>query len=182
MNTIPTPVGVGYFPKKTQPRPPEYLKETKVEEICSVSSCIAKAPADYINKWIHNDVGFYDNEALAWQVVGEDHAGFELYAYKVYPLEFDKGEVRPWKVPIQLHLDFDKFSFIGFDLVTRAGCSEFAHSALSCNAGADNFPVNKFCLMDKYQSAFQACVEVSNGKYEPGPYYLFEIYRQKNGG
>lgn len=177
---LPDPVGVGFFPKRTQPRP-ERLKAGVVQEICSVSECISTGPPDWIQKWRHNDLGFYDNEPLAEQVVGPDREGFEMYAYKIYPLQFDDGRVEPWNVPVQLDLDLTEFESLGFDLVSRSTADTFECSALSCNSGADEFPVNRFCLMDDPAAAYDACAAVSEGKYEPGPYYLLQVYRRRQG-
>ena len=182
MVKIPDPVCAGFFPKQTQPRPAGLLEGTNVEEICSVSNCISKGPDGWETKWIHNDLGFYDSESLAWQAVGEEREGFELYAYKIYPLEFDNGEVRPWETPLHLSPNLSNYTSIGIDLVTKDGCSFFSHSALSCNHGAENFPANKFCLIDQVEGAYQACIQVSKGKYEPGPYYLVEVLRHVKGG
>lgn len=90
--TFPEPVGIGYFPKRTQARP-EWLKASAVQEICSVSQCISPGPEAWIQKWLHNELGFYDSTELAWKAVGPDGAGFEMYAYKAFPLQFDEGTV-----------------------------------------------------------------------------------------
>jgi hypothetical protein len=179
--TLPDPVGVGYFPKRTQTRP-EWLKASVVREICSVSECISSGPEGWIEKWLHNALGFYESEDLAWQVVGPDRGGFDMYAYKAYPLQFDDGAVGPWQAPVELQLELSEFVFLGFDLVSRSTANNFECSALSCNSGADEFPVNRFCLMDDSAAAFEACTVVSKGAYEPGPYHLLEVYRRRQGG
>lgn len=178
--TLPEPVGVGYFPKRTASRP-EWLQASTVREICSVSECISRGPADWVEKWLHNPLGFYDSEELGWQVVGPDRAGFAMYAYKAYPLEFADGEVNPWDVPVELQLQLSEFAFLGLDLVSRSTGHNFECSALSCNSGADEFPVNMFCLMDDAAAAYEACLEVSKGQYEPGPYHLLAVYRRRHG-
>jgi hypothetical protein len=180
--TIPEPVDAGYFPKRTVKRP-EWLKASEVEEICSVSLCISDGPSDWIQKWLHNDLGFYDMQALAWQVVGPERTGFEMFAYRVYPLMFTEGEATAWQVPTHPTLDLSRFEFLGFDLANKTvGVSNFECSPLSCNGGAENFPVNKFCLMEELTAAYEACTAVSKGEYEPGPYHLLQVYRRKPGG
>ena len=51
------PILLGYFPKRRTPVPPDYPLPG-VEEIASVSECIAPAPQDWIQRWEHNDL-FY---------------------------------------------------------------------------------------------------------------------------
>ena len=179
--TLPEPVGLGYFPKRTHARP-EWLKASAVQEICSVSQCISPGPDDWIQKWLHNELGFYDTTELAWKVIGRDEAGFEMFAYQAYPLQFDEGAVQPWLVPVRVELDLSGFVFLGLDLVSRSSETHFECSALSCNHGADHFPVNRFCLMDDPIAAYDACMTVSKGGYEPGPYHLLEVYRRAPGG
>lgn len=83
---------------------------------------------------------------------------------------------------MQLELDLSGFVFLGLDLVSRSTDSHFECSALSCNHGADDFPVNRFCLMDDSAAAYDACLTVSKGAYEPGPYHLLEVYRRVPSG
>ena len=178
--TLPEPVGAGFFPKRTQRRP-EWLHATIVEEVCSVSECISAGPKDWIENWLHNALGFYDSESLAWQVVGPDRAGFHMYGLRIYPLQFDHGAMRPWVSPVQLDLDLAEFDLLGLDVVSRSVADNFECSAMSCNNGADEFPVNRFCLIDDPATAYEACAAVSEGEYEPGPYYLLQVYRRRHG-
>ena len=180
--TIPEPVDAGYFPKRTVKRP-DWLKASEVEEICSVSLCFSDGPSDWIQKWLHNDLGFYDTEAAAQKTIGPERSGFEMYAYRVYPLTFADGEAAAWQVPSQVTLDLSRFEFLGFDFANKTvGVSNFECSPLSCNSGAKEFSVNKHCLMEGLTDAYKACAAVSKGDYEPGPYHLFQVYRRRPGG
>jgi hypothetical protein len=57
----------------------------------------------------------------------------------------------------------------------------FECSPLSCNRAAENFPTNVFCLLDNEAEAYHAILEMSQAGsgVEPGPYYLFKVYRKK---
>ena len=179
---IPEPLDAGYFPKRTEKRP-EWLKARGIEEICSVSPCISGGPSDWIEKWLHNDLGFYDNEDLAWQVAGTDRSGFEMYAYKIYPLMFAKGNASAWQVPTRVRLNLSGFDFLGFDMANKTdGVSNFECSPLSCNSCAEQVPVNKYCLVEEVTDAYRACLAFSTEEPEPGPYYLFQAYRRRPGG
>jgi hypothetical protein len=60
----------GYFPERIALRD-AWLKAPDVREIWSVSDCISKGPPDWIDKWLHNDVGLFDTRALAVSVLSE---------------------------------------------------------------------------------------------------------------
>ncbi len=181
MNQLADLVLIGYFLKQTIQRP-DWLKNPGVLEICSVSDCLSKGPTDWIQKWKHNEWGFYDTEELAWQVADAGRARLQLFAYKLFPFRWldDKQENFPltaWLAPLA-----DTYQSLGFDIVTRSGSSFFECSPLSCNSAADLFPVNEFCLIDDWDQANQVLIEISrDGHYEPGPYYLVQVYRRKTG-
>ncbi len=181
------PSFVGFFPKRTEERA-DWLENPVVEEICSVSLCISDGPEDWVERWEHNDLGFYDSEALALDATEGKESGFDLYAYRMYGLRFDAGEVQTHPSPVKLACDLSAYEFLGHDAVSRSGAGVpnvqcfFECSPLSCNSGADVFSVNRHCLITELDNAYQACIEISKGKYEPGPYYLFEVYRRKEDG
>lgn len=178
---IPTPVDVGYFAKVTRDRP-EWLEAPVVEEVCSVSECISAGPENWILKWLHNGLGFFDSETLALQVVTTDRDAFNLYAYRIVPLEFDEGVVRPWQPPVgSIDLDLGDYESLGCDIASRSAGCNFECSPLSCNGAAVDFPVNRHCLIPDVAAAYRAAVEISRGNYEPGPYHLLEVHRRKPG-
>jgi hypothetical protein len=182
---IPKPVLIGYFPKKTMGRN-EWFRNSRVEEVCSVSNCMSEAPEDRINQWKHNAWSLYDTEDIAWGIIRDEPARYDMYAFKLFPFMFDGGaglavSVEPTATP-QL-VDYD---FLGYDPVSReADTIEFGHSALSCNKGFEEYPVNRFCLLDDLEDSWRITAEIAKaakekGSWEPGPYYLCEVYRKKN--
>jgi hypothetical protein len=172
------PIMIGYFPKITVDRP-EWLKNDTVEKICSVSDCFSSGPDDWINQWKHNDLGLFDSEEIALSVVGANSNKFDMYAYKIYPFEFDTGKTYDFDVPLTVDCDLKFFRFLGYDAVNRSTGSNFECSALSCNHGAQDFVVNKYCLFNDFEKAYESTVEISKGGYEPGPWYLVEVYIKK---
>jgi len=201
---IPSPIFVGYFPKITAHRNDLktdkgeiWLKNEIVEEISSVSNCISKGPEGWIDKWKHNDLGFYDTEESALSVIPGNHEKYDLYAYKLYPVEFIEGKTVNYKVESGAIESLDSYKFIGYDVVNRSGADFFECSALSCSNGCEVFPVNQFCLIQDFEDAVQCCKKISediagaetvkrpdgtleyHGKWEPGPYYLIDVFRKK---
>jgi hypothetical protein len=200
---IPSPIFVGYFPKITAQRNDLktnkgeiWLKNEIVEEICSVSECISKGPDGWIDEWKHNDLGFYDTEESALSVCQEDQEKYDLYAYKLYTVKFIEGNTVDFKVDSSAKEHLNSYKFIGYDVVSKSESDFFECSVLSCNNGCEIFPVNKFCLIQDFRDALTCCSKISediagaetvkrpdgvleyHGKWEPGPYYLFEVFRK----
>jgi len=169
---------VGFFPKVSCPRP-EWLKGEEIKEICSVSDCIATGPQGWIDEWKHNELGFFDTEEFAMEVAKKDCKTYRLYAYKLYPLRFRDGVAQEFSVPLDLKADLSRYDFLGFDVVSKSESDFFECSPLSCNGACELYQVNQYCLISRYEEAYKACLEIERGNWEPGPYYLFEVYRRR---
>ena len=170
---------VGYFPKVTHPGV-EWLGNASVLEICSVSQCISKGPEDWINHWKHNPLGFYDSEATALEVVASDAGAFDLYAYKLYPFRCLDGIREAVELPANLDELHTAYELLGYDIATRSTTDFFECSPLSCNAGARDYPVNQYSLLPTPEVAQHILSAIcESGTFEPGPYYLFEVYRKQ---
>lgn len=186
--TRPAPILIGFFPKRTA-RPDSWFAGTSIEEICSVSQCISPGPDDdnWVDRWEHNlEWWLFDTEAAAWSIVGEDAASYDMYAYKVFPVVFDGAAVRPIAVEATAQGDLSEFDFLGYDPVSRDMYTphEFGHSPLSCNKGCEQFPVNRHCLLDDLEVAWQATCRIARDakekeSWEPGVYYLCEVHRKR---
>lgn len=180
---LPPPVFAGFFPKLTMQAPPEH-RAAGVAEIASVSNCLSSAPDDWINAWKHNDHGFYDTEDAARSVVPADAAtAYDLYAYELVPVEYAE-EMRliavtpaPGAVPAD-------YEFLGYDVACRPVSTYFECSPLSCNLGANDFRVNRYCLADTLQEAHGtlAGIGAAGAGYEPGPYFLLAVHRKRATG
>lgn len=204
----PLPVFLGYGFKRLLPRP-ESLALPGVLHVASVSTCIAKRPRDWEQRWDFNGAGYYNDIAGAetafadQQQGGECRDDFALFAYELYPMRFDRfggsTTIDPTEVidvnfgglpasPVESELEF-----LGYDPVQRwsephPGRAEsgalgggFGCSALSCNGLATSRAVNAYCLIDDWNSAVATAIEAaSSGTCEPGCYYLFGVYLRKS--
>jgi hypothetical protein len=174
---LPEPGFVGFFPKITQPAP-AWLGNESVREIGSVSTCISEGPEDWINHWQHNDLGFFDTADLAYELISQSPEKFDLYAYKLFPLRCLAGRLESVSIDLKLDNFPPNYEFLGYDIVTRSGPHFFECSPLSCNRGAAEYDVNQYCLIADRETAYRVLLAICQaGSYEPGPYYLFEVYR-----
>jgi hypothetical protein len=177
---IENPILVGFFPKPLCRRP-DGFRNSKIAEICSVTNCIANGPKDWISKWGHNSYGFYENEETIDRIFGKTQDTHFIYAYKLYSLIFTKRNVEALEINVDIKQSISSYEFLGFDVVSKSVSDFFECSPLSCNGLCDKYSVNKYCLIDKLEDAYECCSKLHNEKCEPGPYYLFEVHRRKNG-
>ena len=184
---------IGYLPKqfvdgKGEVYGPEY---PGVEEICSVSECFSKSPPDWVDQWRHNtDTWLFDSAEAAWSVVPESERDrYRVYAYRILPSLFhESGEETEPPLP-ELHaLPIpDDFTRLGYDAVERApggietggNVPSFFCSPLSCNYMAEEYPVNRYCLVDDLDTAVAMARDFATGNCEPGPYYVVEVWRRR---
>lgn len=173
------PVLIGYFPKITLARP-DWLRADQVKEVCSASECMSKGPSDWIDAWKHNDHWVYDSPEIATTIIKEEETTFDMYAFKQYPIKIDHGAVENEDViePNVRPLP-DDYEFLGYDAVSRSCGNSFECSPLSCNNGAEGVPCNTNCLFDTFEEAIDGAKNFSSGEWEPGPYYIVEIYRKR---
>jgi hypothetical protein len=182
---IPDPIFIGYFPKKTMGKD-SWFDKTAIVEVCSVSNCMSKGPENWSASWKHNDWGLYDTEDLAREIIRENPELFDMYAYKLFPMVFDGENSDPMTIKRTASEDIVNFDFMGYDPVSREpGYIEFGHSPLSCNRGFEKYPVNRFCLLDHLEEAWRITAEIAKDakderSWEPGPYYLCDVYRKKS--
>jgi hypothetical protein len=168
---------IGYFPKKVSRRP-DWLTAAGVIDIRSVCECVSSGPADWIQRWTHNQMWVYSTIAAAWEVVPTDEqAEYELQAYRLLPTKWDEGIEKQYIIPPlevePLPVDFQS---LGFDVVSiENGTAGFGHSPLSCNHMAQEIATNKDCLLDDIEVAKKTAAAFSSGDVEPGPYFVVEV-------
>jgi len=177
---LPTPVFIGFFPKITQPKP-EWIKVVAINEIGSVSECISKGPNNWIQHWQHNALGFFDSERTAISLVTDNLKQYDIYAYEMFPFYVLDTLVNAIEINFQIGTVPLDYEFLGYDIVTKSMSDFFECSPLSCNRAAEDFTTNVFCLLDNETNAYRALLEMSKAGsgVEPGPYYLFKVYRKK---
>lgn len=175
------PIGYMY---KTVSAATDWLKNSYVADIYSLSGCISADFADYIQYWKHNGYWLFDKprviEDLA-KTENIDLSGMTLFYYEAYEEEFDEktGEWSSFgaepdiktdvQAPVDKHLH--GFDVVEFSCHTNPGCSP-----LSCNGLAAELPVNRHCLFDSFEAAKDA---VDRGLFvncEPGPYRIVAVY------
>jgi hypothetical protein len=194
---------IGYLPKRIvdltgdvdAPRYPG------VDEICSVSECFSKSPPDWVDCWLHNtDTWLFDSPGAVWWVVPEvERERYRLYAYRLLPTLFHESgketgltlpEIKAVPIPAS-------FIRIGYDAVVHLteylrqarrliGETEdepdsplsFGCSPLSCNYMAEEYPVNRYCLVDDPDTALAMARDFATGNCEPGPYCVVEVWAQ----
>ena len=160
---------------------PDWLKAAGVNEVCSVSTCVSGAPDGWIDQWRHNEMWAYDTPELAWSVVPEAaRSEFDLYAYLMFPVQFDEGQ-QPFEIPPLTVAPLpSSFERLGIDVVSRSCGSSFECSPLSCNHMAEHVAVSRYCLVDEPDVAFGLAADFEAGGCEPGPYYVVEVWRQRH--
>ncbi len=159
----------------------------QVRQIASVSECLAKRPDEWVKRWDFNRATCWNTEAEAWACVrDESKSDFNLFAYLILPLLFDKSGI---ETPVTVDDLFPKdmpalpakpapYDWIGYDVVERdaaTGRLGFGCSPLSCNGMAEIIPVSEFCLLGDLQSALSTALRFGTGQPEPGPYVVIEV-------
>lgn len=118
---------------------------------------------------------------------------WNLFAYRMFPVRFAKGaeesyEVEPGDLEPVQPLPED-YAWLGLDVVNRQCENMLECSPLNCNGHYDTVTVNRYCLLDHYETAVQLAWHWSIGKYnsdgafvgpaEPGPYFIVEVFRKR---
>jgi len=168
---------VGYFLKRTSV-PKDAWVPASVVEICSVSDCLNRSPEGWIDLWLHNDLGLYNTCDDARGIVVDQAEEYSLFAFRLLPARFVKGNREPLTIPALSVEPLRKgFVSLGFDVVSKSNSHFFECSPLSCNGLAQEVPVNRFCLVDTLAEAQSLADRCSREEPEPGPYYVLEVLR-----
>jgi hypothetical protein len=168
----------GYF-LKTTAVPPNWPDLARVEEICSVSTCICRAPEGWLDRWRHNQLGFFNTRAAALTLLPEERERFSLFAYRLLLLRFTQGGVEPFAMdPYPVEELPASFVSLGFDVVSRSVPSFFECSPLSCSGMAAEVAVNRFCLVETPAEAMALAERCAREEPEPGPYHVLEVLRE----
>lgn len=171
---------IGYFPKRIE-RPEGWCPElSHVKAIYSASECISSGPDDWVKHCVHNAMCLFDDEDTGLSVVPRNRVSqFTLFAYKMLPCLFHEGEQVAFEFP-RLRVDPipRDYAMVGYDAVSRSGGDGFECAPLSCNAMAEKYNVNKYCLVDDVDDAIQMALAFSTGQCEPGPYCVVEVWKK----
>lgn len=162
--------------------------DAPVEEICSVSNCIARRIERKDDVGNENPLGLYSDADLARAAVpAESRSDFVLYAYRLWVVQFEDGReeaIDLWWEPAVSPMT-DSFVRLGWDAVVGGDGHCFGCSPLSCNSGADNVrcpELNRYCLVSDERAAIALARSFSISKPEPGPYCVVEVWRDSSLG
>jgi hypothetical protein len=174
----------GYLAKRVSLKP-GWLRAHQVIDVYSVSGCVSKVFADYVDFWKHNGFWLFDSPEAIQNLAQEKSislAGTTFFYYEVYEKEFDG---KTWNaygpdqsfttnvaVPIDKHIE-------GFDVVTFWGRNLPECSPLSCNGLAEEVPTNSHCLINSFDEAEVYVTEGMFNGSEPGPYRIFSVFSVK---
>lgn len=161
---------------------PDWLHAERVSDIYSVSGCVSRDFADYIDFWKHNGYWLFDSPEIILDVAREnsiDLTGAALFFYEVYELQFDDGEWIRFEPEASFRTNvrvpdikvLEGWDVVNFWVQTSAECSP-----LSCNSLAADVETNAHCLL---QSLEEARVLLESGIFddaEPGPYRIFAVH------
>ncbi|MFN0170657.1 MAG: hypothetical protein ACKV22_29910 [Bryobacteraceae bacterium] len=176
-------IPVGYMAKRVVVCP-DWIKAEPVSDIYSVSGCVSRDFADYINFWKHNGYWFFDSPRIIQQLSQLntiDLIGTKLFYYEVHDREFDDTEGQ-W-VTFQPESSFKTVVVVpsekaleGYDVVTFSVRTRAECSPLSCNSLATEVETNQHCLLSSFERAQQLLDEGKFRNTEPGPYRIFAVY------
>jgi hypothetical protein len=178
-------ISVGYMAKCVSVRP-EWMKAERVADIYSVSGCVSKDFADYINYWKHNGYWFFDSPEIILQLGQQnsiDLTGTRLFFYEAHELEFDDVE-NQWtsfkpepSFPTHVVVPIEKV-LEGYDVVSFSGSTGAECSPLSCNSLATEVETNQHCLLAVSSGRRNCWRRVSSKTRSQGPIgYLVCIRR-----
>lgn len=173
----------GYLLKRVEVKP-DWLKSDVVEDIYSLSNCISKDFADYIDYWKHNGYWLFDSPEIIYSVAEKysiDVSQTKLFYYEVY--EYQSYENKPvWETfspekSIKTSVVTPQAKRLeGFDVVSVWAGNAPECSYLSCNHVAEHLEVNAHCLFSTFDEAKSAIDEVKFEGCEPGPCRIYAVY------
>jgi hypothetical protein len=176
-------IPAGYLAKTISGRA-DWPKAETVADIYSVSGCISRPFADYVQFWKHNGYWFFDSpdviEALA-RDNGIDLSATHLFYYEVHEKQYDADEKAwrefapepslPTNVAIPEIKQLEGFDVVSFSLQNSPECSP-----LSCNGLARIIPVNRHCLLASFEEAVTSLEAGLFDDSEPGPFRVLTVY------
>lgn len=181
--TEPKLVPAGYMAKRVI-RNPDWIKANPVADIYSVSNCIRKDFADYINYWRHNGWWLFDTPDIIAGLITEhqiDAKGLTYFYYETTDHEYDRAG-KCWRL-ITTNTDFpinvrvpEMKQLAGFDVVTFECHNTPECSPLSCNNLASTLTTTRHCLFESFAAAKAQIEAGAFDDTEPGPLRIIAVY------
>jgi hypothetical protein len=170
----------GYMAKRIEKKP-DWLAAPKVVDLYSVSDCVAKNFADYIQYWKQNGYWFFDSPQIIRNLADENSISLEgtsLFYYEADEMEFDGERWNPWSpepsFPTEVIAPSNK-RLEGFDVANFTARTSPECSGLSCSGRADELGTNSHCLFASFEEARTVVGNRSSNESEPGPYRIFGV-------
>ena len=181
-------IPAGYMAKRVVTRP-DWIDARQVEDIYSVSGCVSREFADFIQYWRHNGYWLFDSPEVIGSLAKEhglDLAGTRVFYYEVYELEFDErtNEWKPFSPEASFKTNVSKPEhpmLEGFDIVSFSVHTSPECSPLSCCALAKEIETNRHCLVSSFEEAKTTLETPEIWLGEPGPYRIFAVYTLEAG-
>jgi len=173
----------GYIAKKIHTST-DWLNNSAVADIWSVSNCMSEAFCDYIPHWQHNGYWLFDTpDAIRGLANGEgiELSGHRMFYYEIYAKQYNE-DTNSWEIfgpepslKTRVQVPATK-KLEGFDVVSFSTASAPECSPLSCNGLASSIAVNEHCLLGSIEEAQQLIVSGAFKHGEPGPYRIFAVH------
>jgi hypothetical protein len=173
----------GYMAKQVSTRP-DWINNSAVTDIYSVSSCISNAFTDYFSFGRFNGYWLFDRPDVIHELAQQastDLFGMKMFYYEIYDQEFDE-EANKWltfhpdpSLPTKVTMPPAK-SLNGFDIVSFSSGTCAECSPLSCNNMAASIHVNSHCLLPSLEKAKELLERHAFANTEPGPFRIFAVY------
>ena len=176
-------IPAGYMAKKIIKKP-DWLKADSVKDVYSLTNCLSKNFADYINYWKHNGYWLFDSPDIIMDLAKEhsfDLEGTMFFYYEVYELEFHDSDSK-WhsfipEANFKTNVVGPHVKFLeGYDIATFSVGTSPECSPLSCNSAASVIKTNKHCLLDSFEEAKLLLERGRFNNTEPGPFRIFAVY------
>ena len=172
-------IPVGYMAKKVVVGP-QWMKAPDVTDVYSLSSCVSRDFAHYIDYWKHNGYWLFDSPGVIVELAREhslDLTGTTLFYYEVHDLQFEQttgqwtcfGPEAAFKTSV---VPPTKKFLEGFDVVTFYCRTSPECSPLSCNGLASTVRTNRHCLLTSLErgSAAVGTEEIRRHGTRPVPH------------
>ena len=181
-------IPVGYMYKSVVSAP-DWLGDPTVVDLYSVSGCVSRNFADYIQFWRHNGSWMFDRPETIRELAADralSLSGMTLFYYEVFEQQYEEDD-RQW-VGLPQDLPFPTSveppaarRLEGFDVVTFSCGTTPECSPLSCNSLARKVGVNRHCLLESLDRARQSLQDRLFDHSEPGPFRIFAVHAVPEG-
>ncbi|MEO0771239.1 MAG: hypothetical protein AAFY72_17765 [Cyanobacteria bacterium J06649_4] len=167
---------------------PDWLDNSQVEDLFSVSSCCSEDFADYIEYWQHNGYWLFDSPEIILSLAEEhgiDLSQTTLFYYEAYEYQYHEDKLM-WEafepeVSFETNIQPPREKLLeGYDVVSFFTRSAPECSYLSCNHMAEKLEVNAHCLISGFEEAKEYVEQNVFDGCEPGPCRIFAVYSLPN--